>query len=249
MADAAWSDFTEAAFRGHLTALKAGGYRFVLFGEAAEGRQVLWRHDIDFSLHRAARLARIEAEAGVRATYFVNPRSAHYNPAEPDSAPLLRILTDCGHAIGLHFDADAYAESAWTPARLEAAVARERRLLELILDRPVQAMSWHNPTVSNLLDFKADRVGGLVNAYGEAVRQGFVYASDSNGYWRFEPMGQVIAAGHERLHLLTHPEWWTPEPLSPSARIDRCIQGRADAVRASYDAALARGGRQNRGRA
>jgi hypothetical protein len=77
------------------------------------------------------------------------------------------------------------------------------------------------------------------------MRRDYVYGSDSNGYWRFKPMGELIAEGHQRLHLLTHPEWWTPEPLPPSERIDRAIMGRARAVRRDYDAALAQGDRRN----
>jgi hypothetical protein len=58
-------------------------------------------------------------------------------------------------------------------------------------------------------------------------------------------MSEVIAEGHARLHLLTHPAWWTPEPMAPSARIDRAILGRARKVRADYGAILAAGGRKN----
>jgi hypothetical protein len=246
--DPAWSDFTEDAFRGHLRALKAGGYRFIRFGEAARGRQVLWRHDVDFSMHRAARLAAIEAEEGAVATYFINPRCTFYNLAEPEVAALAHGMRERGHELGLHFDAGAYPCAQWSLADLVEAVDRERRLLELILGAPVRVMSWHNPDVSNLLDFKADELCGLVNAYGETCRRDFVYASDSNGYWRFTPMAGVIAEGHERLHLLTHPAWWTPQPLSPSQRIDRCIEGRAAAVRRTYDALLLAGGRENQGR-
>ena len=54
------------------------------------------------------------------------------------------------------------------------------------------------------------------------------YVSDSNGYWRFERLPEVLAAGaHERLHVLTHPEWWQEEAMSPRERILRCIAGRA----------------------
>ena len=72
-------------------------------------------------------------------------------------------------------------------------------------------------------------------------------APDSNGYWRYTPMPEVISSGHTRLHLLTHPGWWTPEPMSPSARVHRCIRGRAQAVRRAYDHLLSRAGRLNLG--
>jgi peptidoglycan/xylan/chitin deacetylase (PgdA/CDA1 family) len=240
-----FGEFTEAGFRALLQRLKADGYHFARYGEAARDRHVIWRHDVDVSMHRAARLAEIEAEEGVTATYFVNPHCAFHNLLEPEIGRLLDRICSLGHEIGLHFDAEAHGTAAWTADRLEAAIARERAILDLILAAPVRAISWHNPDTSNLLEFDASEVGGLVNAYAASLRRDYVYCSDSNGYWRFQPMAEVIAAGHPRLHLLTHPEWWTPAPMPPSERIDRAIAGRAQAVRRDYDALLRRGGRSN----
>lgn len=46
-------------------------------------------------------------------------------------------------------------------------------------------------------------------------------------------------------NVLTHPVWWTPEPMSPRARVARAIDGRASCVHAYYDRSLAKGGREN----
>ena len=240
-----FNDFSEDAFRELLRALKRGGYRFARYGEAPEGRHVLWRHDVDFSMHRAARLARIEAEEGATATYFVNAHSAFYSLLEPEILRLCKEMRAGGHEFGLHFDASAYPIDRWSLAELEAALVREQRLLEMILDAPVRSVSWHNPDLSNLLDFDAEVICGLHNAYGARLRGDYAYCSDSNGYWRYRPMAEVISEGSERLHLLTHPAWWTPEPMPPSDRIDRAILGRARAVRRDYDELLALGGRKN----
>jgi hypothetical protein len=93
---AAYGDFTEASFRDMLRALKAGGYRFVRYGEAPEGRHVLWRHDVDFSMHRAAQLARIEAQEGATATYFLNAHCAFYNLLEPEILQLCKEIRAAG---------------------------------------------------------------------------------------------------------------------------------------------------------
>lgn len=240
-----FSEFTEGGFRQLLKAVKAAGYRFARYGDRIDDRHVIWRHDVDFSMHRAARLAEIEAEEGATATYFVNPRCPFYNLLEPEIAPLLDRIRGLGHEIGLHFDTSAYGRATWSAAELERALSRERSILELILGETVKAFSWHDPSASNVLGFNADEIDGMFNAYSASLQRNYTYCSDSNGYWRFQPMADVIAAGHPRLHLLTHPEWWTPEPLPPSERIDRAILGRAQAVRRNYDAQLARGGRRN----
>ena len=94
-----------------------------------------------------------------------------------------------------------------------------------------EAVSLHNPSVSGTEDLDVEELGGMVHAGARSVRDGYAYVSDSNGYWRFERLAEVIAAGaHERLHVLTHPEWWQEEPMSPRERILRCIEGRGRAV-------------------
>lgn len=241
----ATEEFTELAFGDMLRQLKSRKYQFARYGEPPSDRHVIWRHDVDFSMHRAARLAEIEAEEGVIATYFVNPRSAFYNLFEPEIAALVSRIAGFGHEIGIHFDAAAYSTTIWTGDTLLLALVRERKLLEMLLEKPVRTVSWHNPDLSNLLSFDAEEVGGLVNAYSARLQRDYVYCSDSNGYWRFKPMPQVIAEGHERLHLLTHPAWWTPEAMAPSERIDRAILGRARRVRQDYDRQLAASGRKS----
>jgi hypothetical protein len=247
--DSEYLEFTERGLRNLLGLLKSGGYRFAKFGDDGTDRHVLWRHDIDVSVHRAFRLAQIEAEEGVFSTYFVNPRSAFYNFLEPDILALLKSIKALGHDIGLHFDAEADGVTRWTNEQLEAAVRCDRSILATVFGRAITAVSWHNPDLSNLLDFDAEEVGGLLSTYSAKLRRDYVYCSDSNGYWRFKPMGKVIAEAHLRLHLLTHPEWWTPEPLSPSDRIDRALMGRARAIRTRYDSLLKHGGRRNIGSA
>jgi len=164
---------------------------------------------------------------------------------DPNVVSLLRGIVDVGHEIGLHFDAEAHGISAATSEGLHACIAQDAEILEKVIKRPLRCVSWHNPELSNLLDLKDESICGLVNAYSARLQNDYNYCSDSNGYWRFRSMQDVIAEGCPRLHLLTHPEWWTPEPMSPSQRIDRALLGRARAARRAYNTALVRGGRTN----
>lgn len=236
------SDFTEDGYRDAV-ALAKRSYSFEPFGTKLEDPHVLWRHDVDASVHRAARLARIEAEEGVRATYFLSFHSPFYNLLEPAVHHAAREVLDAGHWLGLHFD------SAF-PGRGEVAerIAREAAQLGDLLESPVVAFSFHNPGLVNE-DFAVedDVVGGLVNAYSRSIREGYRYVSDSNGYWRYERLADVLEDAPPRLHVLTHPEWWQEEPLAPRARIARCVEGRAAAVLRDYDALLKAAGRANVG--
>jgi hypothetical protein len=156
---------------------------------------------------------------------------------------LVNAIVDAGHIIGLHFDSGNVAQDSLSFAQVERAVDGDKRLLETLTGHKVEALSWHNPDMSNVLEFDAEVIAGLPSAYGRGVRSTYQYCSDSNGHWRYRPMGEIIAAGRPRLHLLTHPEWWTPAPLTASQRFDRALNGRAAAARRAQLALLGRGNR------
>jgi hypothetical protein len=237
-----FEDFTEESYRAILAAASAR-YGFEPFGTAAGGPHVLWRHDVDYSVHRALALARLEAELGLRATYFLTLHSDLYNVLEPAVHARAREIAALGHWIGLHFDAGFPAGGS-----LDERAAWEGRVLSGALDVPVEAVSLHNPSVSRTEDLDVEALGGLVHAGARSVRDGYAYVSDSNGYWRFQRLPEVLASGaHERLHVLTHPEWWQEEAMSPRERILRCIEGRGRASETTYDELLATNGRVNVG--
>jgi hypothetical protein len=234
-------DFTESAYRELLHAAKSR-YAFVSVRDAlsAPAGSVLWRHDLDLSVHRARRIAEIEAEEGVRSTFFILLHSAFYNPLEWEVADRIRSILAGGHELGLHFDPlffDGHGEG------MEGALAKERRLLEEIFDCEVRAFSLHNPELAGWNDGR-DEIAGMTNVYGDTLRGEWTTASDSSGYWRFGPIREVIESGeHERLHVLTHPEWWVPEPMSPRERVNRAIEGRAAYQHGRFDGIVAALGR------
>jgi hypothetical protein len=234
-------DFTERGYVAALTAAVAA-YSFKPFGTDAAERHVLWRHDVDVSMHRAVRLAEIEVEHGARSTWFVSLHSAFYNLLERDVTERAARLAELGHWIGLHFDAFYYAPND----DLEERMAFERSVLEQLIEAPVGAVSFHNPDLSHAESLRDDVLAGMVNAYGRTLRERYAYVSDSNGYWRFRRLADVLEAAEEpRLHVLIHPEWWQREAMMPRERIQRAIDGRAHRVGEAYDELLAGAGRFN----
>jgi hypothetical protein len=225
------ADFTEAEY-DRLVRLALKHYRFGSFIEWREAppRTVLWRHDLDFSVHRAVALARIEADAGARATYFLNLHSAYYNALESEVADRVREIVALGHELGLHFD-----PSFETSRDQHEALSAEGSLLEDVFGVPVRSFSLHNPVVAGW-SADDDEVVGMVNAYGRGLRERFAYCSDSHGVWRNRRLHDVLEeAADERLHVLTHPEWWVPEPLPARDRVTRAIEGRAARTQERYD--------------
>lgn len=237
------ADFTEQAYAHHLRTA-GDSYAFEAFGTECPDPHVLWRHDVDLSVHRALRLAEIEAEQGARATYFFLLGSSFYNLFERPVRALARRIIGLGHDLGVHLELPAGAATA---EAIAPGLRRDREVLEQLLEAPARAFSFHNPGFgNNALSVTDDQVDGLVNAYGERLRARYAYVSDSNGYWRFQSLTQALAEGEPRLQVLTHPGWWQAEQLEPRARIARCVEGRAAATLRDYDRTLERAGRENR---
>lgn len=240
-----FADFTRDNYRSLLRLAKRS-YTFRGYSDATPSSpNVLWRHDVDYSVHAAHAFARIEAEEGVRATYFFRLHSELYSLLEQPVTRLAREIAEMGHEVGLHFDSEYYGIN--TEDSLDDAIAWEAAVLGRVMQRPIVAMSFHQPN-EFLLSCQRDCYGGLVNTYAARFQNDVGYVSDSNGYWRHRRLEDVLSdAKEQQLQVLTHPEWWTDTPMSPAARIERCIAGRAESMRAYYRDDMIRAGRLNVG--
>lgn len=208
-----------------------------------ENKFILWRHDMDYSLNRGLALAKAEHEVGVKATYFLNPHSEFYNIAEANQSKVINEILQYGHDIGLHFDS-AYFKNV-TENNIDDLVQRESEHLKWLFGESPTAFSFHNPSADNL-ECEKDTYGGLVNCYSRRFKQNVPYCSDSNGYWRFRRLHDVLTESKDPcLQVLTHPGWWHDHPKPPRQRIFRSVYGRATAIMKIYDTGLMQHGRLN----
>src|ERR1700694_3230409 len=109
--------FTQSHYREILRVGIRSGYCFAGFNDlpalrAGSQKTCLMRHDCDNDLLAAARIAEIEAEEGVKTTFFLMLRSAMYNVLAPTNGACVRQIIACGHWIGLHFDASVHRTEA-----------------------------------------------------------------------------------------------------------------------------------------
>lgn len=241
-----FEDFTESAYRELLCIAKIH-WEFIDYTSYQKPDRVcLWRHDLDLSIQRAYKLAQIEAEEGVKATYFILLHSEFYNAFEKENVNLIRKILDLGHYLGLHFDPSFYISRLNNGESLLEFLKFEQQILEKTFQTDVGAFSFHNPDVGDWLNIDQDIVGGLINTYGRYLRDHYSYCSDSNGYWRFHRLRDTLEqAEAEKLQVLTHPGWWVSEPMSPRDRILRCVEGRAARTTMRYDQTLAEAKREN----
>jgi hypothetical protein len=242
-----FNDFTETEYR-RLVQLARTKWDFISFDDyEKDGAVCLWRHDVDMSPHRALRLAQVESEEGVSSTYFLHLHNSFYNLLEDIVRDKVIGIVKLGHAIGLHFDFRFYEGKITNRTDLEYYLSFERDVLEKTFDVKVSAFSFHNPDVLVEQYLKDDCLASLLNVNNPHIMKHFSYVSDSNGYWRYSRLRDVLEAenGPEKLYVLTHPGWWVPEPMSPKNRVLRCVRGRAESTDKSYDDILAFYGRKN----
>jgi hypothetical protein len=237
-----YSDFTIARF-AELCAFARERYEFLRLNEPPTRPGVIWRHDVDISVQHALRIAELEANLGVVATYFLLPHSICYNLWAEENVSAARAICALGHDVGLHFDPTFYGAAG---EELDRRAVEERRWLEDLLEVEIASVSFHKFEVVRSKVETAERFAGMVNAYGERLQSEYHYVSDSNGVWRFESMFEAIESRrYDRLQALTHPVWWSDRPMAPRRRLQDCIDAAASAMGHWYDETTRQYGRPN----
>jgi len=237
-------DFTEQRY-GEILDLAASRFSFHPISRIPDSKgTALWRHDIDFSPQRAHAMAKMEAERGIVASYYVQPSSRFYSVFEPEVSGILQEIREMGHTLGLHFDPSIYPPGSSLPRLLV-----EKELLAELTKSEIETLSLHNPTTYDSSTFEAPVIEGMVNATHTSLRERFTYCSDSNSSWRFTPLEEVLGNPDvSNIYILTHPVWWTAEDMMPRDKVKRSIEGRAVAELRYYDALLEAHNRPNLGK-
>lgn len=241
-------DFTEKHYETILKKLIEKEYRFINYSQIKDmknDKNVLMRHDVDFSPHRGLKLSSIEKQYYSQATYFIMISSEFYNIFEKEIKKILLQIIANGHSIGLHFDPSIYEINNQND--LVYWLNYEKDILEKLLQIKVDVFSFHNPT-SEIMKYDELKYSDMVNTYSTYLKDNFSYCSDSNGYWRHTRMFDFIENTNDNIQLLTHPEWWQKNEMIPRERVKRAIYGRAENNLKMYDNLLKAHGRINVGK-
>lgn len=250
-----FDDFTFDNYRRLIRMAKSEGFEFILHKDAkerfdSERRDIIWRHDVEFSPVVALRMAEIEHDEGVQSTYFWQLHTDYYNTASPFFTDLLIKIESLGHCIGLHFDShfwDIRSEDA-----LDRSIQTDASYLEHVVrgrgqDVKLDTFSFHN-TNQFVLGCQKLVYGGLINVYSSYYRERYDYCADSTGIWRYDRLEEKLLDPSVRhLHVLTHDGMWSDVAMSPHARIMDCIQDEADRKKRGYAKGLPRTGNINVG--
>ena len=247
-----FSDFTFDNYRRLIRLAKARGFQFILHKDPfdVDRKDIIWRHDVEFSPTIALKLAEIEHEEGVKATYFWQVHADYYNTASYYFIDILQSIHELGHHIGLHFDSHFW--NIQSVDELDYYIRLDTDYLEKVMNRfeintKLDTFSFHN-TNPFILGCKEYTYGDLINVYSSYFKEHYDYCADSTGIWRFERLEDRLKdPAVQHLQVLTHDGMWSEKAISPHLRIMSCIQSDADRKKTYYAVKLPQGGNINVG--
>jgi hypothetical protein len=213
-------DFTYDAYIKFLALLKKS-FRIIPFCEVSRETDsfLILRHDVDASLEKALKMAKLENSLGIRSTYFVLFSHKFYNLLEKDSLTILREISELDHEIGLHYDVGTYESYG---RDLMETLENEIELLECLLNRKVLSITCHNVSIMTGKDPFRD-IAGYINAYNPELCENFV--SDSCRAWFLKDLSRLLDCNWKKGQLLIHPFLWTEDVCERDAVLERLFLG------------------------
>ena len=191
-------------------------------------RYFILRHDVDFSPEAALRMAKVEAQMGVRASYFVLLSTSYYNLHSEQYLDFPRGLIGMGHEVGLHYDLRVYTDLGHD--RLLEALEADIYLLTKLTGKEVRSIAMHNPSLSGEDPFRNSKQ--FINAYDDQYTKDTMFLSDSCGAWRDEAVAVFETCSiPPRLQLLIHPLFWDGEAADRWTRLDEFMEGKVATLR------------------
>ncbi len=175
-------DFTLTTYRRLLEALKAQHYQFQPFAEFLQNpapKAVILRHDVDARKINSLATAKLEAELGIKGTYYFRIVPQSFNEE------VIREIYRLGHEIGYHYEDLALARGDY-----EKAIALfTQHLAKLRQVEPISTICMHGSPLSRfdnrkLWDKYNYRDFGIIGEpYFDADFSKVMYLTDTGRRW------------------------------------------------------------------
>ena len=189
------------------------------------------RHDIEFSIDRAYKLAKIENELGVESTYTVQVRNNTYNALSEKNINLISKIRDLGHHIGLHQN----PPSSMKLETLKDYIMRDINILEDSYGFEIDRFAFHRPKKEYLNCYV--ELENKINCYDKKFFHFFedkpetleiLYLADSNHKLKYGYPLDFDFSKIDKLQLLTHPFSWSEKGADNYANFVSLIRERND---------------------
>ena len=181
------------------------------WNEKLSSNSLLIRHDVDFSIEYAHRLALFESQLKICSTFFFMLSSNLYNSLSAHNQKLIKEIADMDHKVSIHFDHTVYENLEY--------FKYEKNIFENIFGKKVDIVSMHRP--KNFLNNNNIMLSGTPQTYQDIFFKKMKYISDSAGKDVFPEITKYLEEPRALgLHLLIHPIWWMGLGSNPTEIID-----------------------------
>jgi len=178
-------------------------------------KKIYLRHDIDFSVIEALKMAKLEYEMGVNATYFFMISSNTYNLLSGNNQSIVRDIQKLGHDVSLHFDPTVYTD-------VNSGFQSEKLIFENIFNEKIKFVSVHRP--GDFLNNNNRKLPGSRHTYEDEFFREMNYISDSGGKDISQKLLELAqSSGEISLHILIHPIWWTNFASTPTETLNNWL--------------------------
>lgn len=186
------------------------GYKFKFFSEEIQKKNcLLLRHDVDFDVLLALKLAEHEYSNSIRSTYFFMLRSDSYNILSQENLEAVKKVNALGHEISLHFDPLIYED-------YQSGLVFELDIFHKLFGVSPRVISIHRPNK----DFLEGIDVGVSHTYQKCFFKDIKYTSDSGGMFKYgHPLDSDSYFSNGSFHLLLHPIWWVTEGIDNIAKL------------------------------
>ena len=202
------------------------GYSFITCEEYFLNRknlsdkQVINRVDVDFSVKKAERLAKIFNDLNIKASFFIRLHAKEYNPFSFENYRIIKFLIESGHEIGYH--SEIVDQSVIWDEKIKSNLERDIEIINRMFNLNIKGIASHGGlTGLNNLDFwknnQASDFGLLYEAYD--CFDDVFYVSDSEWTkWKAYSKGKLQVNDrrsfkqhieqdkHSLVYLLIHPD-------------------------------------------
>jgi hypothetical protein len=245
-------DFTLQTYRKYLAAIQQNGFQFLLFKEfiPAPGKHskfCLIRHDVDRKPMNALRMAQVEKEMGINATYYFRKKDGVYIPH------IIQAIENMGHEVGYHYESlsDTDGDIPKAVVDFKQNLAEFRKICAVLTvsmhGRPLKPYDnrdiWRMPENHRLLKNELDVLGEV---YLDIDYTDLAYINDTGRNWTSNESnrrdkvesnvmadfssGEALLAylqsnPHPKLVFQIHPERWADGyiPWAMQLFFDRAI--------------------------
>jgi len=224
-------DFTLEIYKELLIALKNAGYNFKTFEqfieEKPEGKTVILRHDVDRTPINAIKMAKLETDLNIKASYYYRIVSESYDENS------IKKVVELGHELGYH-----YEDLSLTNGNYDKAYEMFKENLETFRKfYPIKTMcmhgspmsKWDNRLLWKKFDYK--KIGIIAEPYFDVDFNQLFYITDASRAWNNEEVTlrdkvesdlkfEISSTSdiinllnknelHDKLMISTHPHNWS----------------------------------------